>query len=240
MILCVTILAMLGTACLFVPLHIEPTGVCLLALAALLYLFSKAKTKKLRVLWLTLAVAGTLFFSAASGYVLLCGRDICSESSPPQTVIVLGAQIHGDRPSRTLRERLDRAAAYAKQNPGCTVFVTGGRGADEQRSEASVMADYLLRCGVEKERVFAEEQAHTTRENLKNTMRLAEENGISCKNALIVTSDFHLCRAFYIARSVGMEPSGLVSKTQPAILRVNYALREVFSFVKAFWQAKRG
>ena len=45
-------------------------------------------------------------------------------------------------------------------------------------------------------------------------------------------------RAKYIAGKLGMTPYGLTSDTWPWILKVNYQLREVFAFVKAWWKTR--
>ena len=78
-----------------------------------------------------------------------------------------------------------------------------------------------------------EEQASDTRENLEFSRTLAQTHGMRTDRVLIITSDFHLCRAKYLAKKLGMEPYGLASRTSPEVLRVNYLLREVFAFVKA-------
>ena len=76
-------------------------------------------------------------------------------------------------------------------------------------------------------------QASEPRENLEFSRTLAQAHGMRTDRVLIITSDFHLCRAKYLAKKLGMEPYGLASRTSPEVLRVNYLLREVFAFVKA-------
>ena len=95
------------------------------------------------------------------------------------------------------------------------------------------MAKYLTARGVDESRVLLEEQASDTRENLEFSRTLAQAHGMRTDRVLIITSDFHLCRAKYLAKKLGMEPYGLASRTSPEVLRVNYLLREVFAFVKA-------
>ena len=84
------------------------------------------------------------------------------------------------------------------------------------------------------ERVLKEEASSNTRENLTNSAALARSIGLNAERPLIVTSEFHLCRAEYIARTLGLEPSGWASRTTPRILMLNYLLREVFAFGKAW------
>ena len=233
------ILAFLGIVCIALPLHIGMTGVCLLLLSGVLTVIKLLpETKKgrlVRLFLIMLTSLGAAVLLAAMLYIDFSGKDTYDPASPPAFVVVLGAQTYGDQPSRTLKERLDRAAEFAEAYPQSVLFVTGGQGADETQTEASVMAAYLGHRGVAPERIISEESSSTTRENLLNAAAIAEPLGIPTDSVLIVTSDFHLCRAGYIARSLRMEPSGLVSTTRPWILKINYDLREVFAFVKAWY-----
>ena len=157
----------------------------------------------------------------------------------PAFIVVLGAQVQGDGPSLTLKKRLDKTLTFMQEHPDKTVIVSGGQGPDEAHTEASVMAQYLLAHGADASQILEEPQASNTRENLLFSVKLAEEAGFDTSRVLIVTSDFHMCRAKYIARTLGMEPYGLSSGTWPWILKLNYTLREVFAFCKAVYQAHR-
>ena len=231
--------AALGIGCLLTPWHIAMTGVCLLLLAGVMAaccLLRGERGKRWRRLLWSLAALGMAAVFGMMGFIALDGRDDAPEEDVP-CVVVLGAQTHGDRPSRTLRERLDLAAEYLEAHPAARVIVSGGQGADETQTEASVMEVYLREKGIAAERILQESKARTTRENLVNAKELAETAGISTEKVLIITSEFHLSRAKFIARSLGMEPYGIGSRTTPWILKVNYELREVFSYVKALAQA---
>ena len=59
-------------------------------------------------------------------------------------IIVLGAQVKESGPSVILRYRLDRAVSYLKENDNTLVIVSGGQGANEKATEASVMKEYLV------------------------------------------------------------------------------------------------
>lgn len=68
-------------------------------------------------------------FVAVSGYL-----------HPPtgneQVVIVLGAGLHRDKPSKLLQYRLDKAYAFAAAHPDTLVVTSGGQGRDEWVPEA--------------------------------------------------------------------------------------------------------
>ncbi len=238
-------IALLGAVCLALPLHIGMTGICLLLLAAVLLALRILKKKNAPKLWgrilIGLTAASMAVIFGAMGYLAAQGRDdALTQSGTPDFIVVLGAQVQGDEPSLTLKKRLDKTLAFLQEHPDKTVIVSGGQGPDEAHTEAAVMARYLIAHGVDAERILEETRASNTRENLQFSAILAAQRGIDTSRVLLVTSDFHMCRAKYIARTLSMEPYGLVSDTWPWILKLNYTLREVFAFGKAIWQAHRG
>ena len=240
----IALIALVGAVCLALPLHIGMTGVCLLLLAAVLLALRILKKKDAPRVWsrilIGLTAASMAVIFGAMGYIAVQGRDSSmQEADVPDFIVVLGAQVQGDGPSLTLKKRLDRTLEFLQEHPDKTVIVSGGQGADEVHTEASVMAQYLLARGAQPAQVIEEDQASNTRENLLFSAALAEARGIDTSRVLIVTSDFHMCRAKYIARTLGMEPYGLTSRTWPWILKLNYTLREVFAFCKAVYQAHR-
>lgn len=238
LVILAAVFAVLGIALIVIPFHVAMTGICFLGLSAVCVVLRLLRGKKhertWRVILLTLTGACMLTVFGAMAYIDRSGRsDTFEAGSAPEFVVVLGAQVQGDQPSLTLKKRLDLALSYLNDHPQAKVIVSGAQGADEAYTEASVMADYLIERGVDESRVIQEDRARDTRENLEYSRVLAEQHGMDTASVLIITSDFHLCRAKYLARRLGMEPYGLASQTWPEILRVNYLLREVFAFIKA-------
>lgn len=234
--------AVLGVVCILIPFHIGMTGICLLLLAAVLaalWLLKRKNAPKVwgRILIALTALSMTVIFGAMAA-IIVQGRDDVMPEKAPKFVVVLGAQIQGDQPSLTLQKRLDRAYEYLTEHPEASVFVSGGQGPDEQQTEASVMSAYLTARGIDPSRIVEETEASDTRENLLFSAALAEKRSIDTGSVLIITSDFHMPRAKYIAGKLGMTPYGLTSDTWPWILKVNYQLREVFAFVKAWWKTR--
>lgn len=233
--------SVLGIGLILLPFHVGTTGICFLALGLMLALIAalakKPERRRLRLALTALCVAGVVTVVSCVAVIAWNGRDDDLTADAPEFVIVLGAQTHGDRPSRTLRERLDLAYDYLLAQPDAVCFVSGGLGRDETCAEAQVMQRYLLEKGIDPSRVIAEASASNTRENLIFSRELAEQSGIDTADALIITSEFHLCRAKYIASALGIRAYGLGSTTTPWVLKLCYEVREVFAFVKAFLQA---
>lgn len=152
-------------------------------------------------------------------------------------VIVLGAAVHGDKVSRTLAYRLDKAAEYSAENPEALIIVSGGKGPQEAVTEASAMEQYLIRKGVSAQRIVKEEKATSTFENFKFSKEVLDrclKDGYSCA---YITSDFHLYRAGSIAKQAGIDAEGLGSHTEWYNLPPSY-LRESLAVVK-FWLLKK-
>jgi vancomycin permeability regulator SanA len=83
------------------------------------------------------------------------------------------------------------------------LIVSGGKGGDEQVSEAGAMAGYLAARGFPADRLQREDRSASTRENLACSRVIMDRlrPGPSC---VIVTSNFHVFRAAMIARRLGV------------------------------------
>lgn len=132
----------------------------------------------------------------------LTGLIIKANNTKPMndcTVIVLGCQVRGDHPSLMLKQRIDAAYAYLSQNPDVPCIVTGGQGEDENISEAQCMYDYLVDMGIEPDRIYMEDKATNTVENINFSKEIIEKNNFS-RNTAIVTDIFHQYRASNIVK----------------------------------------
>lgn len=142
-------------------------------------------------------------------------------------IIVLGAQVKESGPSIVLRYRLDRAVSYLKENDNTLVIVSGGQGANEKTTEASVMKEYLVNNGINENRIIIEDKSNTTKENLINSKKITRDN----KSIGIVTNNFHMYRALLIGKKYKVKAVGIPSKSTSYYLS-NNLLREVIAFIK--------
>ncbi len=149
-------------------------------------------------------------------------------------VIVLGAQITGTNPSLTLKNRLDSASLYLKENNEATVIVSGGTGASNEFSEAFVMAKYLESQTIANDRIILEAKSINTFENLKFSIeKIREIDSEKNIEVLIATNDYHLFRSKMLAKRLGIKAGGLASKTPRSTIIKAY-VREYFAVIKSF------
>lgn len=158
-------------------------------------------------------------------------RDTASYDE--DAVIVLGAAVHGDELSPTLRGRLNAALTYHRRNPDALIVVAGGKGSGENISEAEAMQHYLIGANVPPELIIAEDRSTSTQENFANSGDLLNARLDPGYRVAFVTNEFHVYRAGRLAASAGLT-AGSVHSTTPFYFWAPMYLRECLAVV-ASW-----
>ena len=127
-------------------------------------------------------------------------------------VIIHGAGlIDGDKVSKLLQERLDKAIDVYRKDPSPTKLIpSGGKGADENISEAEAMKGYLLGQGIPESDILLEDRSTTTFENLQFSKDIIDGRE-GRKYTALVTSNYHVYRALRYCRKVGLKCKGIGS-----------------------------
>jgi len=219
--------------------------VCLMtALVLVLYLpwrkpaMQKAARIVRHAIYICLAL-GLASFIAVQGLIISGWPD--NDGVEADCLIVLGAGINGDKLSWVLSSRVALALDYLRAHPDCVVIVSGGQGPGETITEALAMQRYFLTHGIEEGRIFMEEQATSTVENLRFSREIMEEEGLQGRRIAIVSNAFHLYRAQWLADYLGMEAQTLGAKTPHFPLTpLNSYLREYGSIMLMFVKAILG
>lgn len=154
------------------------------------------------------------------------------EEAPVATAaIVLGARVFPDgTPSPMLADRLDTGIKLYKLGKVQKLLLSGDHG-QTTYDEVNTMLRYVLARGVPDQDVFTDHAGFDT----YDTMYRARDV-FKVKSALIVTQKFHLSRAVYAARKLGLEATGVVSDIQSYPSEWRFHLREWAARVKAFMQ----
>lgn len=128
-------------------------------------------------------------------------------------VLVLGAGVRGENPSPMLEERLNKGIEV--YNTGCTdrILMTGDHGRTEY-DEVNVMKDFAVEKGAVSKEVFMDHAGFSTYESMYRARDIFQ-----VKKVVIVTQKYHLYRAVYNARKLGLEAYGI-----PADGQYNYSL----------------
>ena len=128
-------------------------------------------------------------------------------------VIVLGALVTDNGPAMSTIYRLDETIAYLNENPNTKCILTGSKGSNEPDYESVVMAKYLINNNIDRERLFIEKDSFSTYENISNSKQFLD---IDNNTVGIVTNNFHVRRALYLAENLGYKHiDGLASYSLP-------------------------
>ena len=142
--------------------------------------------------------------------------------------VVLGAKVRVTGPSASLWDRIYGARDYLEEHPNVIAIVSGGQGDDEPMTEARAMYDELVKLGIDPARIWIEDRATSTWENLNFALDLIEEKtGTRPENLGIVSSEYHLFRASLFADACGVEPVLIPARTSVITQRINHFMREV-------------
>ena len=148
-----------------------------------------------------------LIFTIYSVFLMIIPR-----SKDFDYVIIHGAGlINGEKVSRLLQERLDKAILIYRKDPSPTKLIpSGGKGSDESISEAEAMKRYLLEQGIPEDDIILEDRSTTTLENLRFSKEIIDSREGRRYTAL-VTSNYHVYRALRYCRRVGLKCKGIGS-----------------------------
>lgn len=133
----------------------------------------------------------------------------------PDYLLVLGCRVRGEEAEEILKSRIEAAGKYLLANTDVKVICCGGIVHDDQfKSEAQAIKEGLLQMGIPEERIILEDKSTTTEENFINAKKIIEElEGGKEADLAFLTSEFHLMRASYIAKSVGVPCECTPAKT---------------------------
>lgn len=149
-------------------------------------------------------------------------------------LVILGAGLRGEVPSTALFQRLYASLEYVEMNPRVKIVVSGGKGPGESITEAEAMERFLIKHGIAKGQIIKEEKSTSTVENLKFTTAILEK--IEKKENIevtIVTNNFHMFRAKFLAQRQGLKVYGYPAPLHPMLVPTCF-VREYLAVINSF------
>ena len=144
-------------------------------------------------------------------------------------VLVLGAGIWGDEPSPLLRDRIIMGVRSFEAADAGYILMTGDNLNDDY-NEPAVMKDYAIRQGADGDKIVQDRYGLSTYDSLWRA-----RNVYGCKKIIVVTQSYHISRALYIARGLGLEAYGITSDLDWYGGNPWYFTREIAARVKEFF-----
>lgn len=118
-------------------------------------------------------------------------------------IVILGAGIWGDKPSPMLQDRLDEGIQLYQEGVAPKIIMSGDHSREEY-DEVNIMKQYAVDRGVPSEDIFMDHAGFSTYESIYRAKEIFD-----AENIVIVTQEYHLYRALYIANQLDMNAYGV-------------------------------
>lgn len=193
-------------------------------------------TKKKRVLrtlafLMLLAVLlplGTSYFVMASAQDRIITPEEAA-SLNADAILVLGARVWDNgQPSGILKDRINAGVALYESGASDRILMSGDHG-QEDYDEVNAMKEYAVEQGVERSVVFMDHAGFSTYESVYRARDIFQ-----IKTVIIVSQKYHLYRALYVARALGLDAYGVSADRRDYNSYWLFDVRETFARCKDF------
>lgn len=195
------------------------------------------KSKKIlkRILMIALALAlisGTVVLSVDSYVRFSASRQILSPEdaaklSDVDCILVLGCLVKNNgEPSHMLEDRLKMGVSLYNAKAAPKLLMSGDHG-QKDYDEVSAMKTYAVNAGIPSSDVFMDHAGFSTYESIYRAKDIFQ-----AKKIIIVTQEYHLYRALYIANALGLEAYGVCADYRTYSGQTMRDIREVVARVK--------
>lgn len=189
--------------------------------------------RKLFIIFLCLCITGITALAVINSVVKFSTEDqiLTSEEAAKlegvDCILVLGCYVNENgNPSAMLHDRLTRGVELYDLGAAPKLLMSGDHGRVEY-DEVAAMKQFAVNEGIASENVFMDHAGFSTYESIYRAKEVFQADKI-----LIVTQQYHLYRALYIADRLGVEAYGVASDYRTYTGQINRDFREVLARVK--------
>lgn len=198
----------------------------------------KKRVKVIRIVLIVLLIAAVCLSAAVvsiNEYVKHVGKsrlvtaEEASQLSDIDCILVLGCSVRNNTtPSHMLEDRLITGIELYQSGASKKMLMSGDHGREDY-DEVSVMKQYAIDNSVPSEDIFMDHAGFSTYESIYRAKEIFEADRI-----IIVTQEYHLYRALYIAREFGLEAWGVSADIRTYAGQYMRDIREVLARNKDF------
>lgn len=158
---------------------------------------------------------------------------VLASEAPFDCILVLGAGLRADgSPSDMLHDRVSVGTQLYHQTERTPLLMSGDH--TGSYNEVAAMKDLAISLGADSTDIFLDHAGYSTYESI---LRAKEIFG--ARRVLIVTQEYHLYRALYIAESLGLEAYGISADLRAYRGQTKYELRETLARFKDLFTGAR-
>lgn len=193
------------------------------------------KARKICLVLVCLGVGGLCLLGAINGLMIYQTTDHIAEPNAytgvqADCILVLGARVWDNgQLSAVLKDRVDAAIALYKEGVAPLLLMSGDH-SSESYNEVQAMKDYAVEQGVPEACILMDHAGYSTYESM---YRAKEVYGIN--SCIVSTQKYHLYRAVYIGKAVGMDTYGVIADQRSYAKQTYYDVREAAARCKDFF-----
>lgn len=193
------------------------------------------KARKICLVLVCLGVGGLCLLGCINGLMIYQTADHIAEPNAyagmeADCILVLGARVWDNgQLSAVLKDRVDAAIALYKEGVAPLLLMSGDH-SSESYNEVQAMKDYAVEQGVPEECILMDHAGYSTYESM---YRAKEVYGIN--RCIVSTQKYHLYRAVYIGKAVGMDTRGVIADQRSYAKQTYYDIREAAARCKDFF-----
>ena len=147
----------------------------------------------------------------------------------PDCILILGAAVRPDKtPSPMLEDRLKRGIEIYNKYKINRILMSGDNRTKDY-DEVDVMKQYAIDKGVPARHIFTDPAGLSTYESIYRAKKV-----FGSKTVIIVTQQYHLYRALYTARKLGLDAYGVPTMKKEYTNQHSRNVREFFARIKDF------
>ncbi len=178
----------------------------------------------------TLGIIGVILLFLVNAYVKSSTEDLIltmDEVDEADCILVLGAGVWADnQPSPMLRDRLEKSIELFDRKVAPYLVMSGDHGRKDY-DEVSVMKNFALDHGIDSNLIYMDHAGFSTYESMYRIRHI-----FGAKKIVIVTQRYHLYRAIYIARAMGLDAVGVAAKEITYSGQSRREIREILARAK--------
>lgn len=180
------------------------------------------------IIIITIIVLGINLYVRISTNKQIIKENDYTALSDVDCIIILGAGIWEDKPSPILEDRLLEGIKLYQNSVSDKIIMSGDHGRREY-DEVNIMKNYAIEKGIPSENIFMDHAGFSTYESIYRAKYIFE-----AKKVVIVTQEYHLYRALYIANQLGVEAYGVGADPRQYVGATYRELREILARDKDF------
>ncbi len=185
--------------------------------------------KKIIIIILSLILLSIVGILTVNFYVVLSTKsriisiDEAKDLTDVDCILVLGAGVYGNKPRPMLEDRILTGIELYNNGVAKKIIMSGDHG-QEDYDEVNVMKSYAIDEGINSSDIFMDHAGFSTYDSIYRLKEIFEVDKV-----VIVTQEYHLYRALYIAKELEIEAYGVSANLRDYPGQFKREVREILA-----------